>query len=65
MILYILYEIKLDLPTILNERNKEKKDNKNLFHLLFFLPLLPSLLFCFFYTFALEYLMQINPCFGI
>jgi hypothetical protein len=27
--------------------------------------LLPSLLFCFFYTFALEYLMQISPCFGI
>ena len=27
--------------------------------------LIPSLLFCFFYTFALEYLMQFTPCFGI
>jgi hypothetical protein len=64
MILYYLYETKMDLPTILWER-KEKKDNKRLWHFLTFLPLLPGILFCFFYTFAVHYLMQISPCFGI
>lgn len=64
VILYILFQLKLDLPTILYIR-KEKKEDNALYHYLFMTLLLPSILFCFFYTFALEYLMQISPCFGI
>ena len=64
IILYLLYEWKLDLPQILYER-KERKDNRHLWHFLTFLPLLPATCFCFFYTFAIHYLMQISPCFGL
>ena len=64
VILYIFYNIKLDLPTILHER-KEKKEDKKLWHFLTFLPLIPAILFCFFYTYAIEYVMQTYPCFGL
>lgn len=64
MILYVIYQQRLDLPTILYIR-KERKEDSQLYHFLFMTVLIPSLLFCFFYTFALEYLMQFTPCFGI
>ena len=63
IILYILYQFRLDLPTVLWNR-KNKKEDKGLWHFLTFLFIVPATMFCFFYTFALHYTMQIYPCFG-
>ena len=63
-IVYSLFAWKLDLPTVIHERNSTK-DSKKLYHYLFMTLLLPSLLFCFFYIYAIEYLQQIDPCFGL
>lgn len=62
--LYVAYQVKLDLPRVLLDR-KEKKEEKQLYHFLTFMAVLPGVMFCFFYTFAIEYLMQVYPCFGI
>jgi len=64
LILYTLQQMRLDLPAILWER-KDKKEDRKLWHLVMFLFLLPAVLFCFFYTFVIEYIMQISPCFGL
>lgn len=64
LVLYALQQMRLDLPTVLWER-KDKKDERKLWHFVMFLFLLPSVLFCFFYTFAIQYIMQIYPCFGL
>ena len=63
-VLYGFITFKLDLPTVLVKRNLDKS-NKNLYHLIFFLFVLTGLLFCFFYTWAFEYQIQMTPCLGI
>jgi hypothetical protein len=64
LVLYALQQTRLDLPSVLWER-KDRKDERKLWHFMMFLFLLPAVLFCFFYTFVIEYIMQISPCFGL
>ena len=64
-VFYALITYKLDLPTILTEKKEKKQDNKNLYHQISLQFILSSMMFCFFYLFALEYMVQMKPCFGI
>ena len=63
-IAYAIFTHKLDLPTVLVKR-KKSKDNKQVYHHIIVSFILPSLLFCFFYIFAFEYIIQMAPCLGI
>ena len=63
-ILYLIIQFRLDLPTVL-VRRALKNTNRELYHLIFLTCMLPSLLFCFFYTWALEYQIQMTPCLGL
>ena len=64
-ILYGLVTYKLDLPTILTDKKEKNQDYKNLYHHISIQFFLSSMLFCFFYLFALEYMIQMEPCLGI
>ena len=63
-IVYATYTHKLDLPQVM-VRRKKTKDSKGLYHHIIIALMLPALLFCFFYTFALEYIIQMTPCLGL
>ena len=64
-VVYGLATYKLDLPTILTNKKEKKEDNKNLYHHISMQFIVSSMMFCFFYLFALEYLIQMYPCLGI
>lgn len=63
-IMYAVFTHKLDLPTVIVKR-KKSKDSSKLYHHIILSLLIPSLLFCFFYIFAFEYVIQMTPCLGI
>lgn len=63
-IIYGAATYKLDLPRVMILR---KRDNTNdqLYHFILMYFMYCGMLFCFFYIFALEYQIQMQPCLGL
>ena len=63
-IIYGAATYKLDLPKIIILR-KQRNTNDELYHFILMYFMLSSMLFCFFYIYALEYQIQMQPCLGL